>query len=148
MKLDQMLKPGQVAVNVPARNKRRALEEITRRLVAGPHPISTESVLASLLGREKLGSTGLGHGVAIPHGRIAGISTTVGAFIRLEHAIDYDAHDGAPVDLVFGLLVPEQSTSEHLQNLAAVAERFSDEDFCARIRSAADADAVMALFSN
>ncbi|TAM10162.1 MAG: PTS sugar transporter subunit IIA [Nevskiaceae bacterium] len=148
MKFEQLLQPGQIAVNVAVLNKRRALEEITKRLTAGHPAFSAEAVLASLLGREKLGSTGLGHGVAIPHGRIAGLAETVGAFIRLEHAIDYDAHDGAPVDLIFGLLVPEKSTSEHLQNLAAVAEKLSDESFCARVRSAPDAAAVTALFAH
>src|SRR3546814_2555852 len=64
-------------------------------------------ILGSLSAREKLGSTGLGHGVAIPHGRMAGVDDSIGAFIRLRHPLDYDAHDGHPVDLIFGLLVPQ-----------------------------------------
>ena len=110
MKLADILNPGRVAVAVAVTSKKRALEEIARLLALGAPSVAPADILASLAGREKLGSTGLGHGVAIPHGRLAGVSTSVGAFVRLKHPVDYDTHDGQPVDLVFGLLVPQNAT--------------------------------------
>jgi PTS system nitrogen regulatory IIA component len=107
--------------------------------------LSQSDILACLAGREKLGSTGLGHGVAIPHGRLPGINSSIGALVRLRHPVDYDTHDGQPVDLIFGLLVPQNATGEHLQHLAAVAEKFSDDEFCARARAAGDGPALHGL---
>ena len=104
-------------------------------------------ILTSLASREKLGSTGLGHGVAIPHGRMAGVNQSVGAFMRLKHPLDYDAHDGQPVDLVFGLLVPQGATETHLKHLAAIAEMFSDTAFCQQARESADEAALYKLIS-
>ena len=145
MKLAEILNPGRVAVGVAVTSKKRALEEIARLLALGAPSVAPADILASLAGREKLGSTGLGHGVAIPHGRMAGVSTSVGAFVRLKHPVDYDTHDGQPVDLGFGLLVPQNATGEHVQHLAAIAEKFSDDDFCAQIHGARDDAAVYAL---
>src|SRR5690606_38825765 len=111
-------------------SKKKALEELANLLARGVPGVQPSDILTSLSTREKLGSTGLGHGVAIPHGRIAGVSQSVGAFMRLKHPLDYDAHDGQPVDLVFGLLVPQGATETHLKHLAAIAEMFSDSTFC------------------
>ena len=147
MKLADILNPGRVAVGVAVTSKKRALEEIARLLALGAPSVSPADILSSLAGREKLGSTGLGHGVAIPHGRLAGVSTSVGAFVRLKHPVDYDTHDGQPVDLVFGLLVPQHATGEHLQHLASLAEKFSDDDYCAQIHAARDDAAVYALLT-
>lgn len=144
MKLADILKADHVAVGVTVTSKKRALEEIARLLAAGG-PVAQGDILASLGVREKLGSTGLGHGVAIPHGRIAGIARSVGAFVKLKHPVDYDTHDGRPVDLIFGLVVPQDATGEHLQHLAAIAEKFSDDEFCSRARAATDAIALHAL---
>src|SRR3546814_3034839 len=105
-------------------------------------------ILGSLSAREKLGSTGLGHGVAIPHGRMACVDDSIGAFIRLRHPLDYDAHDGHPVDLIFGLLVPQGATEAHLKHLAAIAEMFSDETFCKAARSVSDDAALFKLISD
>lgn len=148
MKLADILSNSRVAAGVTVTSKKRALEEIAKLLALGAPSVSHVEILASLAGREKLGSTGLGHGVAIPHGRMAGVNTSVGAFIRLKHAVDYETHDGQPVDLVFGLLVPQNATGEHLQHLAAIAEKFSDEAFCVKVREAADAAAVHALLTS
>jgi PTS system nitrogen regulatory IIA component len=145
MKLAEILSSSGIAVGQTVASKKRALEEIARLLALGAPSVSQQDILASLASREKLGSTGLGHGVAIPHGRIAGISACVGAFIRLKHAIEYEAHDGRAVDLIFGLIVPQDATGEHLKHLAAIAEKFSEDDFCAALRTAADANAVHAL---
>ncbi len=147
MKLAEILSPARVATGVAVTSKKRALEEIAKLLAQGAPSVSPADILGSLAGREKLGSTGLGHGVAIPHGRVPGISGSVGAFMRLRHPVDYETHDGQPVDLVFGLLVPQNATGEHLQHLAAIAEKFSDDGFCAQVRAAADAAALYALFA-
>lgn len=145
MKLADILSSKRVAIGQTVTSKKRALEEIAKLLALGAPSVSHSDILAGLAAREKLGSTGLGHGVAIPHGRMSGVSTSVGAFVRLKHPVEYEAHDGRTVDLIFGLLVPQQATSEHLQHLAAIAEKFSEEDFCASVRSAKDAEAVHAL---
>jgi PTS system nitrogen regulatory IIA component len=146
MDLQHILSADRVAVGVAATSKKKILEELSRLLASasGTAPAATD-ILASLAGREKLGTTGLGHGVAIPHGRVSSVEASVGAFLRLRHPVDYEAHDGQPVDLVFGLVVPQNATGEHLGHLAAIAEKFSDEAFCEQVRTAPDAAAVHAL---
>jgi nitrogen PTS system EIIA component len=147
MKLADILSSGRVATGVAVTSKKRALEEMAKLLAQGAPSVSHIDILNSLAGREKLGSTGLGHGVAIPHGRMAGISGSIGAFLRLKHAIDYETHDGQPVDLIFGLLVPQNATGEHLQHLASIAEKFSDDHFCTQVREAKDEAALHALLA-
>ena len=104
------------------------------------------SVAASLSAREKLGSTGLGQGIAIPHGRIARLAQAVGAFARLRTPIAFDAPDGKPVDQIFVLLVPEQATDQHLQLLSELAQMFSERAFRQRLSDAKDAAALAAVF--
>jgi PTS system nitrogen regulatory IIA component len=145
MKLAEILSSSRVAAGVAVTSKKRALEEIAKLLALGAPGVGHVEILASLAGREKLGSTGLGHGVAIPHGRIPGITISIGAFARLKHQVDYENNDGQPVDLIFGLLVPQNASGEHLQHPATIAEKFSHDDFCAELRTAADAAALHAL---
>jgi PTS system nitrogen regulatory IIA component len=142
MKIAEILSADRVSVGHTFTSKKKALEELAQLLGRGLDGVSTTDVLSSLAAREKLGSTGLGHGVAIPHGRLAGVAGSVGAFMRLKHPLDYEAHDGHPVDLIFGLLVPQGATEAHLKHLAAIAEMFSDETFCKNARSAADDKAL------
>ena len=104
--------------------------------------LSPARVAASLAAREKLGSTGLGQGIAIPHGRIARLSEAVGAFARLRAPIAFDAPDGKAVDQIFVLLVPEQATDQHLQLLSELAQMFSERAFRDRIAAAGDAAAL------
>lgn len=139
MQLADLLAPNAVSVRDDITSKKRALEEVSRLLAAGAELVAEKDVFTSLINREKLGSTGLGDGVAIPHGRVKGLDTAVAAFIRLKRGIDFDANDEAPVDLVFGLLVPQQAHSEHLQILAQIAEQLQDEAQLAAIRAATDA---------
>jgi PTS system nitrogen regulatory IIA component len=101
-----------------------------------------------LFAREKLGSTGLGQGIAIPHGRIKGLKTPIGAFVRLAAPVQFDAPDGKPVDLVFVLLVPEAANEHHLQLLSELAQMFSDKSFREQLAAAADAAALHGLFAN
>ena len=106
------------------------------------------AVSASLAAREKLGSTGLGQGIAIPHGRIRGLTKAIGGFVRLAHGIEFEAPDGKPVTQVFVLLVPEQATDQHLQLLSELAQMFSERTFRERLARAADTDALEQVFSD
>lgn len=145
MKLAEILTIDRVACDVVVASKKRALEEIAKLLAQATPGVEATDILNGLAGREKLGSTGLGHGVAIPHGRMGGVDVSTGALMRLRHPVDYESHDSQPVDLVFGLLVPQNATGEHLKHLAAVAEKFADDDFCAKARAAEDVEALYAL---
>ncbi|HWU69684.1 MAG TPA: PTS sugar transporter subunit IIA [Stenotrophobium sp.] len=147
MKLTEILSAERVVAGSTYTSKKKALEDLGRLLGKGASGVDPADILASLAAREKLGSTGLGHGVAIPHGRMAGVEGSVGAFMRLKHPLDYDAHDGQGVDLVFGLLVPQNATEAHLKHLAAIAEMFSDEVFCDKLRKAEGDAALFALLS-
>jgi len=148
MKLADILSADRVSSGHVFTSKKKALEELSKLLSKGAPDVGSGDILNSLSAREKLGSTGLGHGVAIPHGRMPGVSESVGAFMRLKHPLDYEAHDGNGVDLVFGLLVPQNATEAHLKHLAAIAEMFSDEKFCRSAREAADDQALHALLSS
>lgn len=147
MKLTEILSAERVVSGTTVTSKKKALEELSNLLATGAANLSSQEVFNSLTGREKLGSTGLGHGVAIPHGRVSSVERSVGAFVRLKHPVDYDSHDGNPVDLIFGLLVPQNATEAHLKHLAAVAEMFSDDAFCAKLRAAGDNAALYSLLS-
>ena len=107
------------------------------RLLADASP-ATAAIGDSLRSREKLGSTAIGHGIAIPHGRTDAYDETRGAFLRLQQAVDFGASDGEPVDLVFAMAVPEHFTQQHLQLLSELAERFADPGFRAALRAAPD----------
>lgn len=109
---------------------------------------SAGPILECLRIREQLGSTGLGQGVGIPHGRLKGLRHVTGAFYRLSNPLPFDAPDNRPVDLVFFLLVPEQSTEEHLQLLSELAQGFSDPDFRNSLRKLDNAEAVLQLFQS
>ncbi len=118
------------------------------RLLSGDSPANTRLIADSLQARERMGSTAIGHGIAIPHGRSAAYDEARGAFLRLAHPIDFGASDGEPVDLVFALAVPEHFTQQHLQLLAELAERFADADYRAALRAAPDVNALHALLTS
>lgn len=126
MNIASLLTNDRVKCASEASSKKRLLELLADMLASSDDQLSSSAVLESLHHRERLGSTGIGHGVAIPHGRLAGIDRAYGALITLTEGIDYDAPDHQPVDLLFALIVPEQSTDEHLQILATLAQSFSD----------------------
>ncbi|HEY5972007.1 MAG TPA: PTS sugar transporter subunit IIA [Pseudoxanthomonas sp.] len=109
------------------------------------HEAGAEDLRTSLQARERLGSTAIGHGIALPHGRLPTLEAPRGALLRLEPAIDFDAADGEAVDLVFAMAVPDHYTHQHLMLLSELAERFSDERFRNALRSAPDAQAMRAL---
>ena len=114
MKLAEVLDASRVRIDQSLSSKKRAMEEISK-LLSGRDGLAHADIFNALMAREKIGSTGLGHGVAIPHGRMSETRSTTAALIRLTHGVDYDAHDGQPVDLVFGLIVPQNATEDHLK---------------------------------
>jgi PTS system nitrogen regulatory IIA component len=124
-------------------SKKRVIEILSERLATGQADLSARPIFDSLIGRERLGSTGLGHGVALPHGRFSQSQQAIGAFVKLRKGVDFDAIDRQPVDLVFGLLVPDHYTDEHLKILAYLAEMFSDRAFCQQLR---DTNSDQALY--
>ncbi|MDR0996284.1 MAG: PTS IIA-like nitrogen regulatory protein PtsN [Zoogloeaceae bacterium] len=142
-----LLPESRIALGLAAGNKKRLFEEVGQ-IFEADCDISSTLVFDSLFAREKLGSTGLGQGIAIPHGRIKGLKEAAGAFVRLAEPIEFDAPDGRPVSLLFVLLVPEQATDTHLQILSELATRFADKAFREKLAVAADAAAVRALFAN
>ena len=134
--LDQILAPECVRSGVPSGSRKRTLQMLGEVLAGAEPGISAQAVFDRLVARERLGSTGLGDGCALPHARVPGLGHTLAAFLRLEHGVDFDAPDQEPVDLVFGLLVPDESTDEHLQVLAAIAQVLSDATLRSSLRSA------------
>ncbi|MEH6651478.1 MAG: PTS IIA-like nitrogen regulatory protein PtsN [Motiliproteus sp.] len=110
---------------VPGNSKKRVLERLSELICEQVPSLDAEEVFSGLVGRERLGSTGIGEGIAIPHCRLESCTETTGALIRLQEPIDFDAIDSQPVDLLYVLLVPTEATEAHLQTLAALAEMFS-----------------------
>jgi PTS system nitrogen regulatory IIA component len=139
-----LIRPENVVVDLDAASKKR-LFELAGQLFQATSGISASEVFDSLFSREKLGSTALGYGIAIPHGRIKGLKDTACACIRLKAPIDFDAPDNLPVDLVFILLAPATATDLHLQILGELAQMLSDAGFRERLRQAPDAAALRAL---
>ncbi|MCB1715644.1 MAG: PTS IIA-like nitrogen regulatory protein PtsN [Candidatus Competibacteraceae bacterium] len=135
MNITDLISPERVTQRSDVASKKKALE-LLGNLIADAEPaITSRAIFDSLLGRERLGSTGLGHGVALPHGRLAGSDHAIGAVLKLEQGIDFDAMDQQPVDIMFALLVPEHFTDEHLKIIAYLAEMFDDKLFCEQLRA-------------
>lgn len=141
----KLLPEAHVLLDLQAGSKKRAFEQ-AGFVFEKSLGIAQAAVFDSLFARERLCSTGLGQGIAIPHGRIKGLKQASAAFLRLQQPIPFDAPDGRPVSIMFVLLVPEQATEEHLQILSEVAERFSDPAFRDALAAATDAASVIALF--
>lgn len=143
--LTNLLSTDQVLLDIEASSKKRVFEQ-AGMLFENHLGLARSIIFDSLFAREKLGSTGLGQGVAIPHGRIKGLKQAVGAFLRLATPVPFESPDGRPVDLLFVLLVPEQATEQHLQILSELAQNFSDRTFREKLHAAADPAAVVELF--
>ena len=135
-----------VIVDLEVTSKKRVFEQVGL-LFENNHQIARSSVFDSLFAREKLGSTGLGQGVAIPHGRIKGLKEALGALVRMKQAIPFDAPDNQPVALIFVLLVPDRATDVHLQILSELAQMFSDKAFRERLLGAPGADELHQLIT-
>lgn len=142
MNIVDLLSPDRIRTDTDVASKKRALELLSEMLAAGADGLPGTLIFNKLICRERLGSTGLGHGVGLPHARIEGSEQALGALVKLQSGIDFDAFDKQPVDLLFALVVPEHFTDEHLKILADLAEMFSDEHLCNRLRQADTPDQV------
>ncbi len=141
---NSLLTPERVLVSIKPHCKREALAMIAD-LAGEQLDLESSDILDTLLARERLGSTGIGNGVAIPHGKLAGLSGMIGFFARLDEPIDFDALDDEPVDLVFVLLAPDESNAMHLKALSKIARLMRDEKTRAALRGAQDAEALLAI---
>jgi nitrogen PTS system EIIA component len=141
----ELLPLANIALDIDVASKAR-LFEAAGELFAASSGLDAATVASSLAAREKLGSTGLGQGIAIPHGRIKGLKEARGAFLRLKQPVSFDAPDGKPVSQVFVLLVPEQATDLHLQLLSELAQMFSERTFREKLGAAAGAAELVSLF--
>ena len=144
--VSKILTLSHVSLDLQASSKKRLFEQ-AGLLFENLDGIARSLVFDSLFARERLGSTGLGQGVAIPHGRIKGLKEAIGAFVRLAQPVPFDAPDGGPVSLVFVLLVPEKATEKHLQILSELAQMFSDKALREAMASATDAGALYELIA-
>lgn len=140
MNFVNLLFPERVRCGVLVTSKKRSLEVLSVLLAQTEGEPTDRTIFEHLIGRERLGSTGLGKGVALPHARVDGIDEARGALIKLDQPVDFDAIDKQPVDLLFALVVPKHFTDEHLRILAALAELFSEHPFCERLRSSQNAE--------
>lgn len=145
--ISQLLPPSNVIVDLDVASKKRVFEQ-AGLLFENTQHIARSQVFDSLFAREKLGSTGLGQGVAIPHGRIKGLREAVAALIRMKEAIPFDAPDGQPVNLACILLVPEKATDKHLQILSELAQMFSDKKFRESLLRSKDASEIHQLIED
>jgi len=136
MYIQNLLSQRRISLGVPAANKKRLFEQIGALLHESGDALDPRQASEALLDRERLGSTGIGAGVALPHGRMKGLACARGAFCTLSRAIDYDAIDQKPVTMVFALLVPEESNDEHLRILAELAGLFSNKAWRERLLEA------------
>jgi len=137
IRLENILTPGRSLVDVPGGSKKRVLEQIAKVIGQDLPDLDSQSIFESIVAREKLGSTGFGNGIAIPHCRMPGCTTPLSAVLRLDAPVDFDAIDGAPVDLLFVLLVPEAATDEHLELLRQIASMLDQEEVRDRLRNVA-----------
>ena len=144
MPLTDLVAPNAVVPALKANNKKKAIQELAAR-AAKLSGQSERAILEVLMQREKLGSTGVGNGVAIPHGKLPKLDQLFGMFVRLEKPIDFDSLDGQQVDLIFLLLAPEAAGADHLKALARVARLLRDPDVARKLRDSRDADALYAV---
>jgi len=146
MEIRDILQPESVMSGLKVANKKQALQEMARQasLVAG---VNERRIFETLLERERLGTTGVGNGIAIPHGKLSELNRLYGVFARLEKPIDFDAIDEQPVDLVFLLLAPEGAGADHLKALARVSRLLRDAPTCEKLRGAKTADGLYLLLT-
>ena len=144
-----LLAPERVVVGPPeVTSRKRALETLSNLLAAAREPLSQRLVFDQLCARERLGSTGLGFGVALPHARVPGLGEACGAFIRTNEGIEFDAPDGDRVDLMFGLVVPQECTGDHIEVLATLARLLSVDALRRSLRRARNPEETFALLAD
>ncbi len=146
MELRDIVAPEAVFAGLNATSKKHLLQELAQR-AEDALGLDARSAFEAMLERERLGATGMGHGVAIPHARLAGLDGIVGIFATLNKPVDFEAADDEPVDLVFALLAPEDAGADHLRALARVSRRLRDQAVCAKLRSADHSSAIYAVLT-
>jgi PTS system nitrogen regulatory IIA component len=146
MNIAELVTSKHIIAGLRVSDKKQLLQELAHRAAEDLHS-DVQPILEALQAREKLGSTGLGQGFALPHACLAGLPGFFGLFARLNRAVEYQAVDEMPVDLVFLLLIPENAAGEHVAALAAISRRFRDPEFTARVRKAKNADAIYGLLA-
>lgn len=146
MELTEILSPDAVMSALNATSKKHLMQEIAQR-AADLHGLDARVAFEALLERERLGPTGVGRGVAIPHARLDGVEGIIGAFARCQRPVEFDAVDDEPVDLVFALFAPEDAGANHLRALARVSRCLRDQAICAKLRAAEDASAIYAVLT-
>lgn len=147
MNISDLLKPEAVVATLKVNGKKQLLQELSARaaaLVRQPE----RKIFETLMERERLGTTGVGQGIAIPHGRLADLPSIAGLFVRLEQPIDYAAVDNQPVDLVFMLLAPEGAGADHLKALARVSRLLRNQQVTEKLRAAKSAEAIYAILTD
>ena len=146
MALNDLISPDAIIASLKVNSKKQALQEISERaaVVSG---LSSRQVFDTVLQRERLGSTGVGSGIAIPHGKLQSVKRIFAVFARLDRPIDFESVDGAPVDIICMLIAPESAGADHLKALARVARVLRDPGFVARLRSAKDDSALFLLLT-
>lgn len=146
MELSDLLTRDHVVAQLDAKSKKQALQELSNLAAAGCS-VDAREIFETLLQRERLGSTGVGHGVAIPHGKFEKLDKLCGIFAKLDQPIDFDAMDNTPVDLIFLLLAPESAGADHLKALARIARTLRDPAIAAKLRGADNAEAIFAALN-
>lgn len=146
MKISDLVVPDAVIPNLRVASKKQALQELANKAseIVG---IDSRDIFDTLLERERLGTTGVGQGIAIPHGKLANIDSLYGVFARLESPIDFESIDDQPVDLLFLLLAPEDAGADHLKALAKVSRLLRDQTMCEKLRGSDGKDAIYALLT-
>ena len=147
MEVANLLSPDSVICNAPARSKKHALDMLSQLLARAAPMIDAADIFSVLVTRERLGCTALGEAVAIPHGRVAGIDRNIGAFLKLAEPVDFDSPDGEPVDLIFGLLVPEDCPEAKLADLRRLAKQLSDPVLQRQLHYARDPETLYSLLA-
>lgn len=148
MKISDILTLHNTAAHAHSDSKKSVLELISKLASSHVTTIQSRHVLNTLISREKLGTTAVGHGVALPHARIEGIEKPIGVLVQLNKAIEFDAPDDEPVDLLFGLLIPEESSEVHLETLSLLAKQFGTANFRNQLRNARDSDELFDIATN
>ena|ERR1700761_1760762 len=146
MEIVDLLVPEAVLPSLKAQSKKQLLQELAQR-AAELTGLPERRIFETLIERERLGSTGMGQGIAIPHGRLAGLNKITGLFARLETPIAYDAVDNQPVDLIFLLLAPEGAGADHLKALARVSRLLRSQATCEKLRAAKEAQVLFSLLT-
>ena len=147
MNISDLLSPDAVLPALKAQNKKHLLQELAARAALQTR-LPEKRIFETLIERERLGTTGVGQGVAIPHGRMPGVTAITGVFARLEGSLDYEAVDSQPIDLVFMLLAPENAGADHLKALARVSRLLRDKQTCEKLRAAGTAEAIYAILTD